>query len=459
MVPELGRSRPVPRDIAAASPETAVSQLRRKIASPKARLSEAYVALLLFMVVYCARPEDWIPGLHIIPLAKIAGLLALIAFLISIDQIRQRLPREVILIILLVVQLFLTVPFATVWRGGAFNTTLDFSKVVLIILVMVVAVTTAPRLRRVLSIQATSVAAIGMVTALKGRVVDGRLEGLLNGNYSNPNDLAVTIVISMPLCLALLLLSKNPVWKAACALGMLFMAYAVMLTGSRSGFIALAIAGSVCLWEFAIRGRRRYLLAIAGLFVVALLASSGSTLFARLGDTFGSGDPSSSTAYTSSQQRQELFWRSVEITAKHPLFGIGPGNFPIVSGSWHVTHNSYTQMSSEGGIPALILYVAILWCGFKNLQRIRKFSAGNPQVKLLAGALRASLAGFAVGSIFASYAYQFFPYFLVAYTTVLLRIAKEQAAQQKEIQPAVQKKSQPLRQTFEPELTWHRAEI
>jgi O-antigen ligase len=182
-------------------------------------------------------------------------------------------------------------------------------------------------------------------------------------------------------------------------------------------------------------------------------------LIARLGDTFGSDDPSSSTAYSSSQQRQELFWRSLEITAKHPLFGIGPGNFPIISGSWHVTHNSYTQMSSEGGIPALIFYVAILWCGFKNLQRTRKFSVGNSQTKLLAGALRASLAGFAVGSIFGSYAYEFFPYFLVGYTTVLLRIARESATPSKKIQPAIQTKPQPLRQTFEPELTWHRAEI
>jgi putative inorganic carbon (hco3(-)) transporter len=459
MVPDLGRSRPVPQGLVAADSETAVSRLRRKIASPKARLSEAYISLLLFMVVYCARPEDWIPGLGILPLAKISGLLALIAFLLSLDQIRGRLPREVLLVILLTGQLFLTVPMASMWRGGAFSTTLDFSKVVLIIVVMVMAVNTAPRLRRLLAIQAASVAAISAVAAWKGRLLSGRLEGVLNGNYSNPNDLAVSIVISLPLCLALLLLSKNAVWKAACALAMVAMTYTIMLTGSRSGFIALAITGTVCLWEFAIRGRRLYLLAVTGVLLAVLLASSGATLMARLGDTFGSDDPSSSTAYSSSQERQELFWRSLEITAKHPLFGIGPGNFPIVSGSWHVTHNSYTQMSSEGGIPALIFYVAILWCGFKNLARTRKFSVGNPQVKLLAGALRASLAGFAVGSFFASYAYQFFPYFLVAYTTVLLRIAKEHAAESKKIEPVIEAKPQPLRETFEPELTWHRAEI
>jgi O-antigen ligase len=241
---------------------------------------------------------------------------------------------------------------------------------------------------------------------------------------------------------------------------MAIMAYATLLTGSRAGFIALAVAVSVCLWEFAIRGRRMYLVALAAGLGAILLISSGSTLGDRLRETFSSGDPSSSTAYTSSQQRQQLLWRSLEITAKHPLFGVGPGNFPIVSGSWHVTHNSYTQMSSEGGIPALIFYVTILWYGFRNLERTRKFSTGNAQVKLLAGALRASLAGFVVGSLFASYAYQFFPYFLVAYTTVLLRIARGAAAQPNRIQTVRQTETEPLpAQAIEPGRNWQGAEI
>lgn len=459
MVPILGDSRFVGEDFGTARAVAPVPS-QRKRPRHKQQLGEAYISLLLFMVVYCARPEDWIPGLSSVPLAKIAGVLALVAFLLSLDQIRQRLPREVIFVVLLTGQLFLTVPMSSVWRGGALNTTLDFAKVVLVVLVMVMAVNTLARLRQLLFIQAASVAAISAVAVWKGRVLGGRLEGVLNGNYSNSNDLAVSIVISLPLCLALLYLSKSAVWRAAWALAMAIMAYATLLTGSRAGFIALAVAVSVCLWEFAIRGRRMYLVALAAGLGAILLISSGSTLGDRLRETFSSGDPSSSTAYTSSQQRQQLLWRSLEITAKHPLFGVGPGNFPIVSGSWHVTHNSYTQMSSEGGIPALIFYVTILWYGFRNLERTRKFSTGNAQVKLLAGALRASLAGFVVGSVFASYAYQFFPYFLVAYTTVLLRIARGAAAQPNRIQTVRQTETEPLpAQAIEPGRNWQGAEI
>src|SRR5476649_2450846 len=89
-----------------------------------------------------ARNEKFrgIPSLSNVPLAKIVGVLALIAFGLSIGQTRQRLPREVIFLFLLTAQLFATVPMSPVWKGGALQKTLDFAKVGLIVLVIVMAV-------------------------------------------------------------------------------------------------------------------------------------------------------------------------------------------------------------------------------------------------------------------------------------------------------------------------------
>src|ERR1700726_1318556 len=89
-------------------------------------LAEAYAALLAFMFIYCARPEDWIPGLSHAPLAKVAGILAFIAFLLSIRHIRQRFPNEVFYLVFLIGQLFLASLFSPVWRGGAVQSTLAF---------------------------------------------------------------------------------------------------------------------------------------------------------------------------------------------------------------------------------------------------------------------------------------------------------------------------------------------
>ncbi len=405
------------------------ASVRRRI-SRRIPLAGAYVSLLLFMVIYCARPEDWIPGLSVVPLAKMAGGLALLALMFSLRQLRSSLPREVIYLILLVGQLFLAAAMSTVWRGGAVLQTLDFAKVLLIIIVMSVALNTASRLRRLIFVQAASVAVIAAVAVWKGHLLLGRLEGTLGAYYSDPNDLALAIIISLPLCLALLFLSRGAVQKVAWGLAIAVMLYAVFSTGSRGGFVALIVTAAVFLWEFAIQGRRLYLLALAVLAGVLLWQSSGGLLVGRLKGTFNLKEDSVVTE-ASAEARKQLFLRSVEVTKQHPLFGVGPGNFQEISGFWHETHNAFTQLSSEGGVPAFALYVLILWCGFKNLRATKRLASGRTESSLFARALLASLAGYVAGSVFLSVAYAFFPYFLVAYTTALFGIGKRSATHSK----------------------------
>ena len=381
----------------------------------------AYVSLLLFMVVYCARPEDWIPGLAAVPLAKITAILALLALVLSILHARQRLPREVIYLGLLVGQLFVAAGLSPVWRGGAFQATFDFAKIPVLVVIMALVITTGKRLQRLILIQAASVSVIALVALLKGHLILGRLEGTLRGNYSDPNDLAIAIILSLPLCLALLFLSRSRLRKASWALAMLVMLYAVFMTGSRGGFIALIVTAAVLLWEFAIRGRRHYLSVLAALVGLIVWQFSSGTLAERFKGALN-GTESSAEAH------QELFWRSLEVTTEHPVFGVGPGNFEQVSGSWHVTHNSFTQMSAEGGVPALILYIAILWSGFKNIRAAKRYAKGHRDTTLMAKALHASLIGYVIGSCFLSVSYAFFPYFLVAYTTALFSVAKKYTA-------------------------------
>src|SRR2546427_9352704 len=121
------------------------------------------------------------------------------------------------------------------------------------------------------------------------------------------------------------------------------------------------------------------------------------------------------------------------VSLEHPLFGVGPGNFGIVSGNWHETHNTYTQLSSEAGIAALILFLLIMRRGFINIREAKRLVRGKPEEQLFATALGASFASFAVGSVFASAAYQFFPYFLVGYTSALRAIAGTEATAPSEL--------------------------
>jgi putative inorganic carbon (HCO3(-)) transporter len=432
-----------PRDLSVSA--SANSSSPRRIVSRRATQAGAYISLLLFMVVYFARPGDWIPGLYVVPLAKITAILATLALVFSTLHSRGKLPREVLCLFLLVGQLFLAAVFSPVWKGGAVQSALGFAKVLVPVVIMALVVTTATRLRQLIFVQAASVAVIALVTVLKGRLILGRLEGTLGGGYADPNDLALAIIISIPMCIALLFLTRNWLWKAAWAAAILVMLYAVILTGSRGGLIALIAAATAFLWEFAVRGRRRYLLVLALILGVTLGMFSGGMLVERFRETFGSNKVDTA-AYESSQIRQQLFWRSVEVTKEHPLFGVGPGNFEQESGSWHVAHNSFAQMSSEGGIPALFLYSLILWSGFRNLRATKRFAGNRRIAGIFAKALLASLVGYVIGSCFLSVSYGFFPYILVAYTTALCSIARKSEARSTNLEatPMVLKAAPPM---------------
>jgi O-antigen ligase len=127
--------------------------------------------------------------------------------------------------------------------------------------------------------------------------------------------------------------------------------------------------------------------------------------------------------------RRELLILSLKMTATHPIFGVGPGQFENVTQTWFLTHNTYTQLSSEVGIPGFILFVLVLRQVFRNLKGIQKTEAfrNDPQIHIFASALRASFAGYLVGAFFASYGYELFIYALVAFTGVLYTACQEPA--------------------------------
>jgi O-antigen ligase len=408
----------------------AKEQVRESVAPlpKKEGLSGAFFWLSAFYFVYCARPEDWIPGLAYIPLAKFTGLFAFVALLMSAGRTKRRfrdLPQEGRYLVALVCLLIPSALLSPVWRGGALIHALDFSKVAVAWVLTFLLVTNFEKLRRIIFIQAASVAIIAVVSVAKAHDAP-RLQGVLGGIYANPNDLAFAIVLSLPFCLAFLLQARGLLRKLVWFFSMLVMAGALFLTASRGGFIEFVVAGSVCLWHFGVRGRRPQLIAACFLIGMVFLVGAGGKLKSRFAAI--SGDINSSldqSAYGSYEERQALIMTSLKGMMQYPLLGVGVHNFTTYSGRWKEVHNSYLQMGVEGGIPALVLYLMFFWSGFSNLRRLRKRRDLDPQITLFVGALHSSLVGFIVGALFSPEAYQFFPYFAVAQTSVILAIVLE----------------------------------
>src|ERR1700691_1655941 len=156
---------------------------------------------MMFYVVYCARPEDWIPGLKYVPLAKISAIFAIIGLIATAGRTKRAMkdmPPELKYLLAMILLLFLWAPLSPIWKGGAVKYTFDFGKVYFVWVLTFLLVTSVARLKRLILIQAASVAVISVVSVLKGSHKP-RLEGVIGGIYSNPNDLAFAIVLTIPL--------------------------------------------------------------------------------------------------------------------------------------------------------------------------------------------------------------------------------------------------------------------
>jgi O-antigen ligase len=203
--------------------------------------------------------------------------------------------------------------------------------------------------------------------------------------FSNSNDLAIGLLVAATSLFFAFFASGFLIKFIATSEITLCLLY-ILKTGSRGTFLAVVVA-AVCAMIFA---KKRFLVAaIVPLMLITLIAVVPSTTMQRLvsivsnpEEVIASGAAGGDVE--SQFQRQDLLKQSLMLTITHPLLGVGPGMFDNylqqgakVSGVHRVslnTHNSYTQISSECGIPALICYAAvIILTGKLNYRMYRSF--------------------------------------------------------------------------------------
>jgi hypothetical protein len=170
-------------------------------------LSLAYAGVLLFCAVYFFRPEDFIPGLAFVPMAKITGVIAAVGLLLAIFSGHLWLRSEVKLLLGLFAYLVICIPFSF-WPGGSFDVLLvGFSKIVLIAIAAMTAVTSLLRLRRLMLLQTLAMLFLG-VLAIQGGKQHGRMYGV-GQMFDDPNDFALNLCIILPFCVAWLCMSRR----------------------------------------------------------------------------------------------------------------------------------------------------------------------------------------------------------------------------------------------------------
>ena len=235
--------------------------------------------------------------------------------------------------------------------------------------------------------------------------------------FDNPNDLAFQLVISIGV-FTYWAFSRQ--WfRRLCGILLVFAAALYQIkTGSRGNFLALV--GAVGAIVICLRHRLK-----AG-FVLALLLTISIIPFAvsseqlnRLTKISVFSQAAVADGDTQSQDiRTGLFWRGIDITMTHPIFGIGPGQFEeFVWGEAKrngvnvpslKSHDTYIQVSSEMGIPGIIIYVGFIIASMRVALRIFKLASKDPQHEELANialCLFVMLTAYSIGAAFHHMAY------------------------------------------------------
>jgi O-antigen ligase len=389
----------------------------------------SFAALFLFTIVLYARPAEFYPSAATKSLALIVGIVTLLVFAVtqvSLEGTFTARPREVNLVLLFALTGLLSIPLA-IDPSPAWN---DFSgtfiRGIATFIVIINVVRTEGRLKALLfvavatavmlSFQAMNSYRLGLMT------VEGyRAAGVGSGIFANTNDMALHLVTMLPISIAYFFGSRAGLWKVIHALCATIMIFGIFLSYSRGAFIGMLVV----LGFFALKLRRgsklQLTLLLVGAFAaIVVLAPTGYG--SRLLTIFMPGLDSSGSA---DSRRGELF-RSIYVALRHPLLGIGMGNYqPNMSYRGLVTHNSYTQVAAEMGITAMVLYTMFIVSPLRKLSTIVRETLAVRQTSTfyyVGLGLQASLLVFMVSSFFLSVAYVWNVYYLVGYAVCFRRI-------------------------------------
>ena len=388
-----------------------------------------YALLYTFSVIVLFRPYEILPGFEWMAFSAFyVGAATLAIYFpsqLATEGNLTKLSTEVKAVLAMTVVALFSIPIAkdpaTAWE--TFND--PFIKAVAIFVVLVNVVRNRRRLMQMMWLSfgigiylgtwALQDYVEGKFTVESYRVAVTEVKGI----FGNPNEMALHFVMMTPITLCLALATKSKIWKVVYFAATVLFILANMVTYSRGGFLGLLAVAATLAWKL---GRKHKVETAIGAVVagtIAILAAPGNYGLRMISIFVPSLDP-----VGSSDARQELLTRSLLVSARNP-WGIGIGNFPIVATQNHQSHNAFTQVTSELGVAGFVAYMIFMIAPFRRLRAIerRQFDAGELDwFYYVSIGLQASIVGYWVSSFFASVAYNWFIYYLLAYAVAFRRI-------------------------------------
>ena len=255
------------------------------------------------------------------------------------------------------------------------------------------------------------------------------------GPSSDPNYEALSLVMTVPLAIWLARYEVRDLWKWTGWICAPILAFAVFVSQSRGGLLALLVMAALTWMNSQHKARLA-----AGLLAAAVLlfALSPSAMIDRIEQIQISGQGRTG-AELSTRSRVELAKAGIYMMEAHPVFGIGLDQFRSVEFHYnpmladlepqaHIAHNTYIQLGAEGGIPTLALYLAILAVTLATCRASQKIPGVPDGQAALALSFQIGLIGIMVAEFFLTAQYVKEIWIFISLTPNLYAISLQAAA-------------------------------
>lgn len=327
--------------------------------------------VILFLVIYYIRPQDWMGGLVGVNLVKPVIALGLLGFLsrkrgVQIGDIFKT-PHDWVMLFYAAYIIFTAPGLMTAFTG--------MMPLVVFYFLTVQALNSEEKILRymkwwtamLLALAALAVVSLYGLDVTGGMDFTERFQGRLSlgtWTHDNPNALGHSVVVALPMTY-FLLFWKSPWKKRILAIPLMALAfYCVWKTQSKGAF--LVGAGAVVLTTIFGRGKFIQILILITAFI---LGGAALAMLPRMSQM-------NSLRSDEGVQGRILAWEMARTVSKSHDKGVGWKQFQAYveyEGGLYLkaTHSTYVKIAADLGYPGLCLFLAILWCDFRVLISLR----------------------------------------------------------------------------------------
>jgi putative inorganic carbon (hco3(-)) transporter len=360
-----------------------------------------FAGLLGYISIAYVRPHEW-AYMPSVPISLAVGVTTLAGYVIF--ELTRRAPQLIANALLLA--LWMQVTFATLYAKSpqtAQGKFVEMSKGFLIALLITAMVDSERRARLLLLTLVFSIGLLAFRSNIGILLTMGqaRIYGP-GGTIEDNNDYALLLVMTIPIAYYVARAEGNRRIRRVCYALTVMMIITVVFTLSRGGYLGLGAVAFFLALKAKYKLSALLIVPLLGLIIFAISPRQVSDRVAAI----------KATEYDESTQQRLYSWNvSWRIINEHPIFGIGPRNLlqtydrATDTRIARVSHNSFLQMAVDAGLPALLMFTALIVLSYLRLEKSRKiFKERAPDSPLIAytHGLEVALIGYFVSGNFLS---------------------------------------------------------